>query len=101
MDVPVFTEGVVRSALSTFGPCSGAGLFGYKPLLLAECVRAESFVFPPAVQQANNEFASGRAPAFLRPYVAGGVYIALTKYATAVRPLASGNPRNRLVPRSF
>jgi len=56
-DVPRFTEDVVRTALCSFGPGSAAGLFGYKPFLLQQCVRAESFIFTRAV----NEFASGRA----------------------------------------
>ena len=92
-EAPRFTEDVVRSALCSFGPCSGAGLFGYKPVLLQQCARAESFIFVRALTSAVNDFASGRAPAFLKPFVAGGVSIALEKSATAVRPLACGDPR--------
>jgi hypothetical protein len=64
-EVPRFTEDVVRKALCSFGPGSAAGLFGYKPFLLQQCVRAESFVFTRALTSAVNEFACGRAPAFL------------------------------------
>ena len=48
-ETPHFTEDVVRKALTSFGPSSAAGLFGYKPLLLQQCVRAESFVFTRAL----------------------------------------------------
>ncbi len=48
-----------------------------------------------------NDFASGRAPSFLKSYVAGGVSIALEKSATAVRPLACGDPIRRLVGKCF
>src|SRR4051812_49232581 len=34
--------------------------------LLQQCVRAESFVFTRALTSAVNEFACGRAPAFLK-----------------------------------
>ena len=37
-EVPRFTEDVVRTALCSFGPGSAAGLFGYKPFLLQQCV---------------------------------------------------------------
>jgi hypothetical protein len=100
-EVPYFTEDVVRSSLCSFGPSSAAGLFGYKPLLLQECVRAESFNFTRALTTAVNEFAAGRAPRFLAPFVAGGVSIALEKSATAVRPLACGDPLRRLVAKCF
>jgi hypothetical protein len=100
-EVPRFSEDVVRSALSSFGPGSAAGLFGYKPHLLQQCVRAESFVFTRALTSAVNEFAAGRAPGFLRRFVAGGVSIALEKTATSVRPLACGDPIRRLVAKCF
>ena len=87
-EVPRFTEDVVRKALSSFGPSSAAGLFGYKPFLLQQCARAESFIFMRALTSAVNDFATGRAPSFLKRFVAGGVSIALEKSATAVRPLA-------------
>ena len=51
-ETPRFTEDVVRAALSSFGPCSAAGLFGYKPLLLQQCMRAESFLFSRALTTA-------------------------------------------------
>src|SRR4051812_40865777 len=75
-------------ALCSFGPGSAAGLLGYKPFLLQQCVRAESFVFTRALTSAVSEFSCGRAPAFLKRYVAGGVSIALEKTKTSVRPLA-------------
>ena len=100
-EVPRFTEDVVRKALCSFGPGSAAGLFGYKPFLLQQCVRAESFVFTRALTSAVNEFACGRAPAFLKRYVAGGVSIALEKTKTSVRPLACGDPIRRLVAKCF
>jgi len=99
-EVPYF-EDVVRTALSSFSPCSAAGLFGYKPLLLQQCVRAESFNFTRALTSAVNSFASGSAPGFLKRFVAGGVSIALEKSATAVRPLACGDPLRRLVAKCF
>jgi hypothetical protein len=100
-EVPRFTEDVVRTALSSFGPSSAAGLFGYKPFLLQQCARAESFIFTRALTTAVNDFASGHAPSFLKRFVAGGVSIALEKSATAVRPLACGDPLRRLVAKCF
>ena len=84
-EAPRFTEEVVRTALSSFGPSSAAGLFGYKPRLLQQCARAESFVFIRALTSAVNGFATGRMPSFLKRFVAGGVSIALEKSQTAVR----------------
>ena len=78
-----------------------AGLFGYKPFLLQQCVRAESFTFTRALTSAVNEFAAGLAPSFLKRYVAGGVSIALEKSKTSVRPLACGDPLRRLVAKCF
>jgi len=46
-------------------------------------------------------FAAGRAPEFLKPFIAGGVSIALEKNATSVRPLCSGDPIRRLVAKCF
>ena len=63
-EVPRLTEDVVRKALSSFGPGSATGLFGYKPFLLQQCVRAESFLFPRALTSEVHHFASGRAEAF-------------------------------------
>lgn len=99
-DAPHFKVDVVRRALSSFGPSSAAGLFGYKPFLLQQCMRAESFYFPSALTGACNQFAAG-APSFLKRFVAGGVSIALEKSATAVRPLACGDPLRRLVAKCF
>ena len=91
----------MRKALTTFSPGSAAGLFGYKPLLLQQCARAESFTFTRALTSAANHFALGNAPPFLRRFVAGGVSIALQKSATAIRPLACGDPIRRLVAKCF
>jgi hypothetical protein len=41
------------------------------------------------------------APSFLKRFIAGGVSIALEKNATAVRPLACGDPIRRLVAKCF
>ena len=100
-EVPHFKVDVVRSALSSFGPSSAAGSFGYKPFLLQQCMRAESFHFSSALTNACNHFATGSAPSFLKRYIAGGVSIALEKNATAVRPLACGDPIRRLVAKCF
>ena len=48
-----------------------------------------------------NHLASGTAPSFLRPFLAGGRSIALKKGETAVRPLCSGDPLRRLVGKCF
>ena len=100
-ETPFFNEDVVRKSLCTFGPGSAAGLFGYKPFLLQQCVRAETHSFTGALTHAVNHFASGQAPPYLRKYIAGGVSIALAKSATAVRPLACGDPIRRLVAKCF
>jgi hypothetical protein len=42
---PVFIGETVKDALASFGTGSAAGLFGYRPFLLQQCVRAESFTF--------------------------------------------------------
>jgi hypothetical protein len=94
------TPRTLFAQLCSFGPCCAAGLFGYKPFL-QQCVRAESFIFTRALTSAVNEFACGRAPAFLKRYVAGGVSIALEKTKTSVRPLACGDPIRRLVAKCF
>ena len=100
-DAPVFTVDRVREALNSFAPTSAAGLFGYKPNLLQQCARAESFYFLTTLKRAVNHFASGEAPMFLQPFLAGGVSIALQKSATAVRPLCCGDPLRRLVAKCF
>jgi hypothetical protein len=98
---PRFTSDTVKAALVTFGPCSAAGLFGYTPYLLQQCMRAESFGFSRALTAAVNLLADGRAPEFLKPFLAGGVSIALEKGGSAVRPLCSGDPLRRLVGKCF
>jgi hypothetical protein len=100
-DAPAFTNDRVREALFSFAPTSAAGLFGYRPSLLQQCARAESFTFVPTLCRAVNLFASGDAPWFLQPFLAGGVSIALQKSATAVRPLCCGDPLRRLVAKCF
>jgi hypothetical protein len=50
---------------------------------------------------AVNQLSSGAAPDFLRPFLAGGVSIALRKGATGVRPLCCGDPLRRLVSKCF
>src|SRR5690348_4490092 len=46
-------------------------------------------------------FASGDAPEFLQPFMAGGVSIALAKPNRGVRPLCSGDSLRRLVAKCF
>ena len=55
---------------------------------------------PPATRLVNY-LAGGLAPAFLQPFIAGGVSIALEKNATSVRPLCCGDPFRRLVAKCF
>ena len=98
---PVFTDELVKTALCSFGAGSAAGLFGYKPFLLQQCLRAESFSFLKALSAAVNQLADGRAPQFLQPYLAGGVSIALAKPLSGVRPLCCGDPIRRLVGKCF
>ena len=100
-EAPMFTDDRVREALCSFAPTSAAGLFGYRPSLLQQCARADSFHFVPTLRCAVNLFASGDAPMFLQPFLAGGVSIALQKSATAVRPLCCGDPLRRLVAKCF
>ena len=64
-------------------------------------MRAESSNFGNALLGAVNHLASGRAPSFLKRFVAGGVSIALEKNQTSVRPLACGDPIRRLVAKCF
>ena len=100
-EAPVFSIDVVRAALSSFNPGSAAGLFGYKPLLLQQCMRAESSNFGNAMRRVVNYFTAGNAPAFLKRFIGGGVSIALEKNQTSVRPLACGDPIRRLVAKCF
>jgi hypothetical protein len=98
---PSFSSDCVLAALASFRPGSAAGLFGYAPFLLQQCVRAESSSFGAALVSVVNLLASGRAPAFLRPFLAGGVSIALQKPGGGVRPLCCGDPLRRLVAKCF
>ena len=44
--VHCFNADTVIRAVKSFGPGSAGGLFAYTPLLLQQCVQAESFSFP-------------------------------------------------------
>jgi hypothetical protein len=98
---PRFQEDTVRTALASFGAGSAAGLFGFSPLHLQQCARAESFSFVNALTAVVNMLADGRGPEFLRPFLAGGVSIALSKPNSGVRPLCCGDPLRRLVSKCF
>jgi len=74
---------------------------GYRPALLQQCLRAESFSFLSALTAVVNLLASGRAPLFLQSFLAGGVSIALEKSNNGVRPLCCGDPLRRLVGKCF
>ena len=100
-DAPLFQEQHVREALFSFSPTSAAGLFGYRPFLLQQCARSESFHFVSTLTRAVNMLASGKAPMFLQPFLAGGVSIALAKPSRGVRPLCCGDPLRRLVAKCF
>jgi hypothetical protein len=76
-------------------------MFGYKPALLQQCAKAESFHFLNTITWCVNVLAQGKAPLFLRPFVAGGVSIALSKPKKGIRPLCSGDPIRRLVAKCF
>src|SRR4051812_49511405 len=97
---PTFSNDRVREALCSFAPTSAAGLFGYRPSLLQQCARSESFHFVPTLTRAVNVLASGEAPFFLQPFLAGGVSIALAKPNRGVRPLCCSDPL-RLVAKCF
>ena len=88
------------SCLFSFSPSSPSGLFGYRPSLLQQCARAESFHFLTTLTRAVNVLA-GEAPLFLQPFLAGGVSIALAKPTKGVRPLCCGDPLRRLVAKCF
>ena len=90
-DAPRFTDQLVCEALFSFAPTSAAGLFGYRPAILQQC--ATLFQLTRVV----NVLASGEAPMFLQPFLAGGVSIALAKPNRGVRPLCCGDPLRRLV----
>lgn len=98
---PIFTDRDVRLALSSFPATSAAGLFGYRPALLSQCAHAESFSFLRSLTRFVNCLAAGSAPEFLRPFLAGGVSVALQKPNRGVRPLCCGDPIRRLVAKCF
>ena len=50
---------------------------------------------------AVNQLSDGKAPGFLRPFLAGGVSIALKKGGSGVRPLCCGDPLRRLVSKCY
>ena len=87
---PTFSRELVKTALASFPAGSAAGLFGYRPSFVQQCARAESFSFLHVLTLVVNQFASGRAPQFLQPFLAGGVSIALAKPNSGVRPLCCG-----------
>ena len=62
---------------------------------------AESPNFCGALSLLVNHLAAGEAPSFLQRFLAGGVSIALSKGALAVRPLCCGDPFRRLVAKCF
>ena len=98
---PFFTAETVGPALCSFGPGSAGGLFGYTAFHLQQCWDAESWSFSGALLAAVNQLASGEAPPFLKPFLAGGVSIALRKGVSGVRPLCCGDPLRRLVAKCF
>ena len=46
---PSFSPELVKTALASFAAGSAAGLFGYRPFLLQQCLKAESFTFLHAI----------------------------------------------------
>lgn len=95
-DVPHL--GCCAKSLCTFGPVSAAGsLVTSLSCFSSVCVQSLHSLDLSLL----NQFASGQSPHFLRKFVAGGVSIALEKSATAVRPLACGDPIRRLVVKCF
>ena len=96
-----FQEDLIKAALASFGAGSGAGLFAYRPHILQQCAQAESDHFLRALSAVVNLLGSGKAPSFLRPFLAGGVSIAFSKPNGGVRPLACGDPFRRLVSKCF
>jgi hypothetical protein len=98
---PFFLPDLIQAALNSFGAGSGAGLFAYRPFILQQCARTDSDSFLNALCAVVNLLASGKAPTFLRPLLAGGVSIALSKSKGGVRPLCCGDPFRRLVSKRF
>src|SRR5689334_16430456 len=85
----LFAKLCALSVLVLLQACLGTNLFSCNNV----CVLNRLFSQESA--SAVNEFACGRAPAYLKRYVAGGVSIAL-ETKTSVRPLAL-DPIRRLV----
>ena len=56
---PKFSVELVKSALRTFRPSSAGGVFGYKPALLQQCAKAETFHFPNTLTKFVNCLAKG------------------------------------------
>src|SRR4051794_2065304 len=79
-------EVLERNLLVSSGPQE------HRPYILQQCARVESDHFLRALSAVVNKLASGTAPAFLRPFLGGGVSIALSKSSGGVRPLACGDP---------
>jgi hypothetical protein len=100
---PRFDIQTVQDAISSFSPGAAGGLFGYTPFHIRQCFLAETFSFQRQLTNAVNQFADGKAPRFLQPFLAGGVSIALSKpgASMAVRPLCCGDPLRRLVAKCF
>jgi hypothetical protein len=96
-----FDADTVRRAVKSFGPGSAGGLFAYTPLLLQQCMQAESWSFARQLTTVVNQLARGDAPSFLQPFLAGGRSIALQKPGSGVRPLCCGDPLRRLVAKCF
>ena len=96
-----FNADTVRRALKSFGPGSAGGLFAYTPLLLQQCMQAETWSFSRQLTTCVNQLARGEAPRFLQPFLAGGRSIALQKPGSGVRPLCCGDPLRRLVAKCF
>ena len=71
---PYWSAEVVGPALCSFGPGSAAGLFGYTPFHLQQCYSAGSWAFSRALVAAVNQLSDGKAPGFLRPFLAGGLH---------------------------
>ena len=67
-----FYEDLIKAALASFGSGSGAGLFAYRPHILQQCARSEADHFLRALSAVVNLLGSGKAPSFLRPWLAGG-----------------------------
>ena len=98
---PIFSKELVKRSLASFGPSSAGGLFHYKPSILVQCFKADSFHFGTTLTSIVNFLASGSAPDFLKPFLGGGSSVALQKNDNGIRPLCSGDPIRRLVAKCF